>query len=138
MFTLNKSPPPVSLLSQSNPVHNVIFCLIYISVLSFHLRLSLPSRPFPSFSDKDFNAFLIFLVDAISSGHLNEYRVKQVYSSPAFRVATEHYQRLSFRIWTDCGTKCKSSSYEQDLMIFNDYRINRNSRKPMIQFRGEY
>jgi len=46
---INKCPPPVLILRQFNPVHNLTFTSWrYILILSSHLRLGLPSGLFPS------------------------------------------------------------------------------------------
>jgi len=63
-YGLPNSPPLGLILSQINPVHSPISCFFkIISILSFHLCLSLPSDPLPSgFPTKIFYAFLISLM----------------------------------------------------------------------------
>jgi len=46
-YCFHKCPPPVPILSQLDPVHNPTSCRS-ILILSSHLRLGLPSDPFPS------------------------------------------------------------------------------------------
>ena len=47
-YRIHKCPPPVSILSQLDPVHTHTSHLRSILILSFHLRLGLTSCPFPS------------------------------------------------------------------------------------------
>jgi hypothetical protein len=48
-YRVHKSPPLAPILSQINPVHATTFCFSKINfILSSHLRLGIPSDPFPS------------------------------------------------------------------------------------------
>jgi hypothetical protein len=67
-YRVHNSPPLVPILSQINPVHTTPS---YVLILSFHLRLGLPSGLFPSgFPIKILYAFLFSPIRATWPSHL--------------------------------------------------------------------
>jgi hypothetical protein len=72
-YQVHKSPPMVPILSQINPVHSTqsSISLRFILILSFHLRLGLPSGLFPSgFPTKILYVFLSYPMQAKCPAHL--------------------------------------------------------------------
>jgi hypothetical protein len=89
-YRVHKSPPLVPILSQMNPVHPIV------RVISFHLRLGLPSGFFPSgFPTKVLYEFLIYTVHATCPTHLFLHLLYLI----IFREAFSGVQSLS---WARC------------------------------------
>jgi hypothetical protein len=71
-YRIHKSPPLVPILSQSDAVHTIPSCLskIYFTIVP-HLRLGLPSGPFPSeFRTNVLGAFFFSSIRASCPAHL--------------------------------------------------------------------
>jgi hypothetical protein len=68
-YWVHKSPPMVPILSQINPVHSTqsSLSLRFILILTFHLRLGLPSGLFPT---KILYVFLSYPMHAKCPAHL--------------------------------------------------------------------
>jgi hypothetical protein len=69
-YLVHKSPPLFPILSHINPIHSIPSYLLFILILSAHVRLGLPSGPFPSrFHTNILYAFLFSPIRAQCPAH---------------------------------------------------------------------